>query len=100
MPDHPNWATTHRGPPGIAGLLGPGPSAGCAVASGLGGGGGAPGPTQEQPRTPVLVANITRGPDGRWTALDAQGRDRAKHTAGAVFRNALADELTEQLGVA
>ena len=50
--------------------------------------------------THVLVANITRGPDGRWSALDAQGLYRAKHTAGAVFRTALAHELTEQLGVA
>lgn len=49
--------------------------------------------------THVLVANTSRGPDGRWSALDATGLYRSKHAAGAVFRTALARELTERLGV-
>lgn len=49
--------------------------------------------------THVLVTNTTMGPDGRWTALDATGLYRCKHTAGAVFRTALQDELTRRLGV-
>ncbi|MGE0308927.1 MAG: MobF family relaxase, partial [Acidimicrobiia bacterium] len=47
----------------------------------------------------VLAANITRGPDGRWTALDATGLYRSQRTAGVVFQAALRRELTERLGV-
>ena len=47
----------------------------------------------------VLAANITRGPDGRWTALDATGLYRSQRTAGVVFQSALRRELTERLGV-
>jgi conjugative relaxase-like TrwC/TraI family protein len=47
----------------------------------------------------VLVANVTRGPDGRWSALDASGLYRSTRTAGAVFQTVLRRELTERLGV-
>ena len=49
--------------------------------------------------THVLVSNLTRGPDRKWSALDAQGLYRSKHAAGAVFRSVLEHELTERLGV-
>ncbi len=48
----------------------------------------------------VLVANITRGPDGRWTALDATSVYRTKRAAGVAFEAALRAELTRRLGVA
>jgi conjugative relaxase-like TrwC/TraI family protein len=47
----------------------------------------------------VLVANLTRGPDGRWSALDATGLYRSTRTAGAVFQTVLRRELTQRLGV-
>jgi len=47
----------------------------------------------------VLVANITQGPDRRWSALDGTGLYRSKRTAGVVFQAALRRELTERLGV-
>ncbi len=47
----------------------------------------------------VLAANITRGPDRRWTALDATSLYRSQRTAGVVFQAALRRELTERLGV-
>ncbi|MEP6660548.1 MAG: MobF family relaxase, partial [Acidimicrobiales bacterium] len=47
----------------------------------------------------VLVANITRGPDRRWTALDATGLYRSQRAAGAAFQAALRRELTARLGV-
>ena len=47
----------------------------------------------------VLVANTTRGPDGRWTALDATGLYRSKRAAGVAFQAALRDELTRRLGL-
>ena len=52
-----------------------------------------------QLHTHVLVANFTRGPDGRWTALDGQALYRSKLAAGVVFQNALRHELTRRLGV-
>jgi conjugative relaxase-like TrwC/TraI family protein len=47
----------------------------------------------------VLVANVTCGPDGRWSALDATGLYRSKRAAGVVFQAALRAELTRRLGV-
>jgi hypothetical protein len=47
----------------------------------------------------VLVANITSGPDHRWTALDGQPLYRSKHAAGSVYQAVLRDELTRRLGV-
>lgn len=52
-----------------------------------------------QLHTHVLVANLTRGPDGRWTALDGQALYRSKLAAGVVFQTALRHELTRRLGV-
>jgi conjugative relaxase-like TrwC/TraI family protein len=52
-----------------------------------------------QLHTHVLVANLSRGPDGRWTALDAQALYRSKRTAGVVYQSVLRDELTRRLGV-
>ncbi len=49
--------------------------------------------------THVLVANLTRGPDGRWSALDAQGLYRCRRIAGDVFQMALRHGLSERLGV-
>jgi conjugative relaxase-like TrwC/TraI family protein len=47
----------------------------------------------------VLVANATRGPDGRWTRLYHPAiYDHAK-TAGYIYEAALRDELTRRLGV-
>jgi conjugative relaxase-like TrwC/TraI family protein len=47
----------------------------------------------------VLVANLTRGPDGRWSALDGTALYRSKRAAGAVFQAALRRELAVRLGV-
>ena len=47
----------------------------------------------------VLVANITQGPDRRWSALDGTGLYRSKRTAGVMFQAALRRELTMRLGV-
>lgn len=44
--------------------------------------------------THVLVANPTRGPDGRWSALDAQGLYRCRRIAGDVFQTALRNRLS------
>ena len=52
-----------------------------------------------QLHTHVLVANITRGPDGKWSALDGQAVYRSRRTAGAVYDAAVRDELTRRLGV-
>jgi conjugative relaxase-like TrwC/TraI family protein len=49
--------------------------------------------------THVLVANITRGPDGRWSALDGQALYRSKVAAGVVYQTVLRDELSTRLGV-
>jgi hypothetical protein len=52
-----------------------------------------------QLHTHVLVANATRGPDGRWTRLDHPAvYDHAK-TAGYVYEANLRWELTRRLGV-
>ena len=52
-----------------------------------------------QLHTHVLVANLTRGPDGRWSALDAQAIYRSRRAAGAVYDAAVRHQLTARLGV-
>lgn len=49
--------------------------------------------------THLVVANATRGPDGRWTALDGRELYRHAKTAGYLYQAALRAELTERLGV-
>jgi len=48
----------------------------------------------------VLVANLTRGPDGRWTALDGRALYAHAKTAGYLYQAVLRHQLTHQLGVA
>lgn len=52
-----------------------------------------------QLHTHVLTANITRGPDGRWTALDARHLYTHARTGGFLYQAHLRDELTRRLGV-
>ena len=47
----------------------------------------------------VLVANMARGIDGRWTALDGQALYRTQRTVGVLFQTAMRRELTERLGI-
>jgi len=47
-----------------------------------------------------LVGNLTRGPDGRWTALDGRHLYRQAKTAGCLYQAVLRRELTERLGLA
>src|SRR5205823_11177006 len=49
--------------------------------------------------THVVVGNLTRGPDERWTALDARHVYRQAKTAGYLYQAVLRRELTERLGV-
>ena len=49
--------------------------------------------------THVVVGNLTRGPDGRWTALDGRHLYRHAKAAGCLYQAALRDELSERLGV-
>ena len=49
--------------------------------------------------THVLVANLTRGPDGKWSALDGQALYRSKLAAGALYQSVLRNELSGRLGV-
>jgi conjugative relaxase-like TrwC/TraI family protein len=50
--------------------------------------------------THVLVANLGRGPDRRWTALDGRPLYRHAKTAGYLYQAVLRAELTRRLGVA
>jgi conjugative relaxase-like TrwC/TraI family protein len=52
-----------------------------------------------QLHTHVLVANMTCGPDGRWTALDARLLYAHGRTAGFLYQAALRAELSRELGV-
>ena len=52
-----------------------------------------------QLHTHVLVANVTRGPDGRWTALDARRLYVHARTGGFLYQAKLRLELTRRLGV-
>lgn len=49
--------------------------------------------------THVLVANMTEGPDGRWTALDGRSIYHHARTAGFVYQTRLRHELARDLGV-
>jgi conjugative relaxase-like TrwC/TraI family protein len=49
--------------------------------------------------THVVVGNLTQGPDGRWTALDARHLYRQGKTGGYLYQAVLRRELTERLGV-
>jgi conjugative relaxase-like TrwC/TraI family protein len=46
------------------------------------------------------IANLTRGPDGRWTALDGRALYTHAKTAGYLYQAVLRRELTRSLGVA
>ena len=52
-----------------------------------------------QLHTHALVANLVRGEDGRWSALDARQLYARVKTAGALYRAELRDQLTRSLGV-
>ncbi len=47
----------------------------------------------------VLVSNMARGIDGRWSALDGTALYAAKRTAGVLFQTVMRRELTLRLGV-
>jgi conjugative relaxase-like TrwC/TraI family protein len=47
----------------------------------------------------VLVANMARGIDGRWTALDGTALYRAQRPVGVIFQAAMRRELTQRLGI-
>ena len=47
----------------------------------------------------VLIANMTKGPDGKWSALDGQALYRSRIAAGTVYQSVLRNELTRRLGV-
>ena len=52
-----------------------------------------------QLHTHVLVANMTKGPDERWTALDARRLYVHARTGGFLYQAKLRLELTRRLGV-
>ena len=52
-----------------------------------------------QLHTHVLVANLARGSDGAWSALDARLLYRHLRTAGYLYQAQLRDGLTRQLGI-
>ncbi len=49
--------------------------------------------------THVVAGNLTRGPDDRWTALDARHLYRHAKTAGVLYQAELRRELTLRLGL-
>ena len=53
-----------------------------------------------QLHTHVLAANMTRGADGKWSALDARHLYWQARTAGALYRSELRRLLTQEIGVA
>ncbi|HEX7353855.1 MAG TPA: MobF family relaxase [Mycobacteriales bacterium] len=53
-----------------------------------------------QLHTHVVIANMLRGTDGRWSAVDSQAVFRQARTAGAVYQATLRGQLTCRLGVA
>jgi conjugative relaxase-like TrwC/TraI family protein len=53
-----------------------------------------------QLHTHVVAANMTRGPDGRYTALHGTPRYRAAKTAGYLYQSHLRALITERLGLA
>jgi conjugative relaxase-like TrwC/TraI family protein len=53
-----------------------------------------------QLHTHVVVMNLLRGEDGRWSALDSRTLHRQATTASYVYQHLLRAELTRELGVA
>ncbi len=53
-----------------------------------------------QLHTHVLIANLVKGADGRWSALDGRAIFQHAKTAGYLYEARLRAELTERLGVA
>lgn len=51
-----------------------------------------------QLHTHVVIANLLRGPDGQWTAIDSAALYRHQLTAGYVHQAVLRGELTRRLG--
>ena len=51
-----------------------------------------------QLHTHVVCANIARGPDGRWTALDARAIYQHARTAGFLYQAHLRAEVRDRLG--
>lgn len=49
--------------------------------------------------THVVIGNLTQGPDGRWTALDARHLYRHAKAAGFLYQAALRHEVSERLGL-
>ena len=52
-----------------------------------------------QLHTHAVVANMARGPDGRWTALDARPIYAHAMAAGCLYQAVLRERLTAELGV-
>ena len=52
-----------------------------------------------QLHTHILVANMTRGPDGRWTALDGRRLYAHAKTGGYLYQAQLRAELVRRLGL-
>ena len=52
-----------------------------------------------QLHTHVLVANMTKGPDGRWTALDGRKLYAHAKTGGYLYQAKVRHELVQRLGV-
>jgi conjugative relaxase-like TrwC/TraI family protein len=52
-----------------------------------------------QLHTHVVIANLARGGDGRWSALDSRTLHREATTASYLYQHRLRAELTERLGV-
>jgi Ti-type conjugative transfer relaxase TraA len=50
--------------------------------------------------THVVIANLVRGPDDRWTALDARALFHWAKTVGYLYEAQLRHELTQRLGLA
>jgi conjugative relaxase-like TrwC/TraI family protein len=53
-----------------------------------------------QIHTHLVIANLTHGNDGRWTALDTRALFRHQRTAGYLYQAVLRGELTTRLGIA
>jgi conjugative relaxase-like TrwC/TraI family protein len=51
-----------------------------------------------QLHTHVLVANMSRGPDGRWTTLDSRSIYAHARTAGFVYQAVMRDDLARSAG--
>src|SRR3954452_10719310 len=53
-----------------------------------------------QLHTHVVVANVGRGPDGRWTALDGRRLYAQARSAAGVYHEVLRGEVTQRLSLA